>query len=100
MAGFPYMSYKMTNLLLLIGLLLATLNLLFVAAGLPLVLTSLVTFIGVFLTGWALISYAVSKQVIAGQRFIAILFAVIILTGVFGLKILFSFGIFPYNTWI
>ena len=99
MAGFPYMSYKLTNLLFFIGLLLATLNLLFVAAGLPLVLTSLVTFIGVFLTGWALISYAVSKQIIASQRFIAVLFAVIILVGVFGAKFLFSFGIFPYNTW-
>nr|MDO8135620.1 hypothetical protein [Candidatus Njordarchaeum guaymaensis] len=100
MAAFPYMSYKLTNLLLVIGLLLGTLNVLFVGAGLPLVLTSLVTFIGVFLTGWALLSYAVSKQLVKNQRLIAMLFAVIILTGVFGLKILFSFGIFPYNTWI
>jgi len=100
MAGFPYMSYKLTNLLLLIGLLLATLNLLFLGTGLPMILTTLVTFIGLFLTGWALISYAVSKQVLSSQRFVAILFAVIILTGVFGLKILFGFGIFPYNTWI
>jgi len=97
MAGFPYVSVKLTNILFVIGLLLATLNLLFIAASLPLILTTLLTFVGVFITGWALLSYAVGKQLLSSQRFTAMLFAVIILTGVFGLKILFSFGIFPYS---
>jgi hypothetical protein len=94
--GFPYMSYKLTQLLFLIGLLLATLNIFLIAVGLPPAVTKLFIFIGLFLTGWALISFAVSKNIISNQRFIAMLFAVIILTGVFGLKIAFTFGIAGY----
>jgi len=95
--GFPYMSYKLTQLLFLIGLLLATLNLFLIwGIGLPPAVTKLFVFIGLFLTGWALLSFAVSKNIISNQRLIAMLFAVIILTGVFGLKIAFTFGIAGY----
>jgi len=55
-------------------------------------------FIGLFLTGWALLSFAVMKQFNKDQKLIAIAFALIVLVGVFGLKILFAFKVAPYST--
>jgi len=98
--SFPYMNIKITQLLLLIGIFLATLNVFLVAPGIaaPIILTTLLQFIGLFLTGWALISFAVAKQMNKDQKLIAIVFALLVLVGVFGLKILFQFTVQPFNT--
>jgi len=90
MPGFPYMSYKLTSLLFAIGLFLATLNLFLAAGGISIALTSLIKFIGVFLTGWALISYAVTKQLLPFQRLVAAFFAALIVTGIFGIVVSFK----------
>jgi len=100
--SFPYMNLKITQLLLLIGLFLASLNYFLLVAAAPVILTDLLQFIGLFLSGWALLSFAVTKQLNKDQKLIAIVFALIVLVGVFGLKILFSFKVAPYNdaaTW-
>jgi len=96
--GFPYMDLKITQLLLLIGLLLASLNYFLIIAAAPVILTDLLYFIGLFLTGWALLSFAVMKQFNKDQKLIAIVFALVVLVGVFGLKIAFAFKVAPYST--
>jgi len=96
--GFPYMDLKITQLLLLIGLLLASLNYFLIVAAAPVILTDLLQFIGLFLTGWALLSFAVMKQFNKDQKLIAIVFALIVLVGVFGLKILLAFKVAPFKT--
>jgi len=96
--SFPYTSLKLSQLLFLIGLLLATLNVFLYSLSIAVEITTLLQFIGLFLTGWALLSFAVTKQLLKNQKLVAIFFALVILTGVFGLKILFKFDIAPYNT--
>jgi len=96
--GFPYMDLKITQILYLIGLFLGSLNYFLIAANVTAVLVDLLQFIGLFLTGWALLSFAVMKQLNKDQKLIAIAFALIVLVGVFGLKILFAFKVAPYNT--
>jgi len=96
--GFPYMDLKITQLLLLIGLFVGSLNYFLIVAAAPALLIDLLQFIGLFLTGWALLSFAVMKQFNKDQKLIAIAFALIVLIGVFGLKIAFAFKVAPYNT--
>jgi hypothetical protein len=55
-----------------------------------LLLLGLLEFVGVFLTGWALIGYAVSKDMLEGQRFIALFFALVVLVGLFALAPYFA----------
>jgi len=88
----------LTQLLFVIGLFLATLNIFLVSIEIAVEITTLLQFIGLFVTGWALLSFAVTKQLLKDQKLIAIVFALIILTGVLGLKILFKFDIAPFNT--
>jgi len=99
--SFPYTSYKLTQLLFLIGIFLATLNVFLAAISVDVIVTTLLQFIGLFLTGWALLSFAVTKQLNKDQKLIAIVFALIILTGVLGLRVLFSLNVSPYAsmTW-
>jgi len=93
MPAFPYMSYKLTSLLFVIGLFLATLNLFLGALGMPPVVTTLLRFIGVFITGWSLLSYTVTKQLLSTQRLIATFFAAVIITGLFGVLVTFKFTV-------
>jgi len=95
--SFPYTSYKLTQILLFVGIFLATLNVFLYGNNVTAVLTDLLQFIGLFLTGWALLSFAVTKQLNKNSKLIAIVFALIILVGVFGLKILFQFKVAPID---
>lgn len=93
---FPYMSVKITSLMLWIGLILATLNI-FLAAAITgssgLLITSLVRFIGVFITGWALISFGLAKQLLPAQKDVALFFAAALLVGIFGVLVAFTLNI-------
>lgn len=74
----------MNSLIFFVGLILAVLVFVVQAvAPTQFLLFGLLEFVGVFLTGWALLGYAVSKDMLEGQRFIAIFFALLMLTGLF-----------------
>jgi len=92
--GFPYFGLQISNYLFFIGLLLAVV-VFFIDAVAPtqLLVLGFLEFLGVFLTGWALISYAVSKELLEGQRFIALLFALVALTGLFAVYLVHPVGV-------
>jgi len=95
---FPYMSVKITSLMLWIGLILATLNIVLAPAlgigtNTELLVTSLVRFIGVFITGWALISFGFAKQMLPAQKDVALFFAAALLVGIFGVLVAFTLNI-------
>jgi len=84
------MGLKLTSLLFFVGIILAVLSFLLwglysppLSYAIPIVLIALIDFLGVFITGWAMISFAVLKEMLQKQRLIAILFAVILVTAVF-----------------
>jgi hypothetical protein len=92
--GFPYMGLKINTMIFFIGIILSALSYIFAvlysAGYLPLVLLAFVRFLGVFLTGWALLGYAVMKEVLAKQRLIAFLFAIVLLTTLFTVSVTFT----------
>ena len=93
--GFPYMGLKVNTLIFFIGVLLSILTLLtsglyFLGYAVPVVLIAFFRFLGVFLTGWALLGYAVMKEMLGKQRLIAFLFAVILLAFVFSVTVNFT----------
>jgi len=93
---FPYLSVKINALLLWIALILGTLNILLVPAitgASGLLIVALLRFIGVFLTGWALIGFGVAKQMLPAQKDVALFFAAVLLVGVFGVLVTFHLGI-------
>jgi len=93
---FPYMSVKVNALLLWIGLILASLNVLLVVAitgSNGLLIVSLLRFIGVFLTGWALISFGLAKGMLPAQKDVALFFAAALLVGVFSVSVIFTLSI-------
>lgn len=92
--GFPYFGTSLNTLIFFVGFILSILVFLVnaVAPTVALVL-GLLEFLGVFLTGWALIGYAVNKDMLEGQRFIAIFFALLMLTGLFAVYLLHNVGI-------
>jgi hypothetical protein len=51
------------------------------------------TFLGVLLTGWSLISFAVNKDMLEGQRFIALLFALLLVLSIFATSTLLAYPI-------
>lgn len=86
--GFPYMGLKMNTLIFFIGILLSVLTLL--TSGLltlgyavPVVLIAFLKFLGIFLVGWALLGFAVMKEMLQKQRLIAFLFAIVLLAVLF-----------------
>jgi len=81
-------------LILFVGLILAVLNFLVgqLAAGQALALGAL-EFLGVFLSGWSLISFAVSKDMLEGQRFIAFFFALVFVVIIFAVVGLHPIGV-------
>jgi len=89
--GFPYFGLSLNTLIFFVGLILAVLYFLVfaVASGQALIL-GLLQFLGVFLTGWALLGFAVSKDMLEGQRFIALFFALVVLVGLFALAPYFA----------
>jgi len=97
--GFPYMGLKINTLIFFIGVLLSlltvlTVNLLGLGYAIPTVLIAFLRFLGIFLTGWALLGYAVMKEMLQKQRLIAFLFAVILLASIFAVTVSFSWVVF------
>jgi hypothetical protein len=94
--GFPFMGLKINTMIFFIGIILSALSyllgVLYVAGYIPLVLLAFVQFLGIFLTGWALLGYAVMKELLAKQRLIAFLFAVVLLSTILGVFV--GFGVF------
>jgi hypothetical protein len=91
--GFPYMGLKINTMIFFIGIILSALSYLFgvlwFAGYIPLVLLAFVRFLGIFLTGWALLGYAVMKEVLPKQRLIAFLFAIVLLAALFTTTVTF-----------
>jgi len=85
--GFPYMGLKINTMIFFVGIILSALSFLFgvlyLYAYIPLALLAIVRFLGIFLTGWALLGYAVMKEVLPKQRLIAFLFAIVLLATLF-----------------
>jgi len=82
--GFPYFGVSLSSLLLFLGLILSVLVYIVTQlAASQVAILGILDFLGVFLTGWALISFAVSKDMLEGQRFIAVFFALLMLVGLF-----------------
>ena len=86
--GFPYMGLKINVLIFWIGILLSVLT--FLTSGLyllgyaiPVLLIGLLKFLGVFFTGWALLGFAVMKELTSKQRLTAFIFAIMLLTVLF-----------------
>ena len=89
------MGLKINTLIFFIGILLSLLTLLTsylfgLGYAVPVVLIAFFKFLGVFLTGWALLGYAVMKEMLGKQRLIAFLFAVILLAFVFSVTVNFT----------
>jgi len=92
--GFPYFGLALNTLIFWIGLILSLLVFLVEAvASAQVLVIGLLEFIGVFLTGWSLIGFAVNKDMLEGQRFIAILFALLVLTGIFAVYLVHPVGL-------
>lgn len=91
-----YMNLKITSLLLWIGIIMATLNVLVgvaVTGSAGIMLYRLIQFVGVFITGWALLSFGFAKQLLPVQRTVALFFAAVLLVGLFGVAVTFNFNI-------
>lgn len=83
--GFPFLGFKITVLVFFLGLLLSVLTLLtsgLYALGyaIPAVLIAFLKFLGIFLVGWALLGFAVMKELLPKQRLIAFIFAIMLLS--------------------
>ncbi|WXG44730.1 MAG: hypothetical protein WED04_11985 [Promethearchaeati archaeon SRVP18_Atabeyarchaeia-1] len=98
--GFPYMGLKINTLIFFFGIIFAVLAMLIyglslppISIVLPGILLAFLRFIGLFLTGWALLGFAVMKEMHQKQRLIAFLFAVIVLASVFAVTVGFMWTV-------
>jgi hypothetical protein len=92
--GFPYFGTSLNTLIFFVGFILSLLVFIVTAvAPTQALILGFLDFLGVLLTGWALIGYAVNKDMLEGQRFIAIFFALLVLTGLFAVYLLHPIGI-------
>jgi len=78
--GFPFMGLKINTMIFFIGIILSALSYLFTAIVISSVLLAFFKFLGIFLTRWALLGYAVMKELLPKQRLIAFLFAIVLLS--------------------
>jgi len=78
--SFPVFSMMLTAILFILGILLASLSILTVALSVDARITAFLVFIGVFLLGWALLSFSVHPEVEENRRTIAFFFAVLLVT--------------------
>jgi cytochrome c oxidase assembly factor CtaG len=97
--GFPYMGLKANSLIFFVGIILSVLTYLFgglyaLGYNVPLILIEFLVFLGIFLTGWALLGFAVMKEMLEKQKLIAFLFAVILLAAVFSVTVGFGWSVF------
>jgi len=91
--GFPYFGLSLNTLIFFVGFLLSIVTFLVFKVDNILMVTGILRFLGVFLTGWALIGYAVNKDMLEGQRFIAFLFALLVLVGLFAVYFVHPIGL-------
>jgi len=84
--GFPYFGLSLNTLIFFVGFLLSIVSFLVFKLDNIAALMGVLRFLGVFLTAWALIGYAVNKDMLEGQRFIAFLFALLVLVGLFAVQ--------------
>jgi len=91
--GFPYFGLGMSTLIFFLGFLLSIVT--FIVFKLDPIASALgvLEFLGVLLTGWALISFAVNKDMLEGQRFIALLFALLLVLSIFATSTLLAYPI-------
>jgi len=92
------MGLKINTLIFWIGILMAILTyltsgLLVLGYAIPVVLIYFLRFLGEFLTGWALLGFAVTKELHQKQRLIAFLFAIILLASVFAVSVGFTWQV-------
>jgi len=102
--GIPYLGVGLSAILFLIfGIVLSTLTYLLEEATVALGITTMglvigiVRFLGIWLTGWALLNFMVSKDLLPMQRLIASFFAFLTLVSLFvvtsGYLVLFRFNV-------
>jgi hypothetical protein len=75
---------------------LATLNILLgvaLSGSAKIALVGLIQFVGLFLTGWALLSFGLAKQLLPIQRTLALFFAAVLVAGLFHVAVAFNFKI-------
>ncbi|WXG47359.1 MAG: hypothetical protein WED05_11980 [Candidatus Atabeyarchaeum deiterrae] len=83
--GFPYLGLGISAIIFLIfGILFATLvPIIYTLLGASSVVLAAWRFIGIFLTGWALLNFMVCKDLLPMQRLIAAFFAFLALVTLF-----------------
>jgi hypothetical protein len=92
--GFPVMSTMLTGLIFLIGLILAAFGILLVPlVGISSIFVPVVWFIGLFLFGWALLSYSLNPELEDYQRNVAFFFLVLVVTVLFGYGVAISVSV-------
>jgi len=91
--AFPVMSTTITGYLFVLGILLASLAILCTALALGTVVVYLLYFIGLFLLGWALLSFGLHPDIDESRRAIAFFFAVLLVTVLFGYGVQFLVSI-------
>jgi len=93
------MGLKINIMIYFIGIILSVLTYLFAGLyglgyAIPLILIAFLQFLGIFLTGWALLGFAVMKEMLQKQRLIAFLFAIIVLVSVFAVTVNFTWTVY------
>jgi len=95
--GFPYFGLSLNTLIFFVGFLLSIVTFLVFKVDNIASVVGILRFLGVFLTAWALLGFAVNKDMLEGQRFIAFLFALLVLVGLFAVEfvhpIIVGFGV-------
>jgi len=91
------MNTQISSLMFFIGLIIGSLNIFLTHVITDLntvfLLDGLLTFIGLFLVGWALLSFAVNKQMLLNQKMVAIFFATLILVALLGAYVKVELGV-------
>lgn len=88
------MSTMLTGLIFLIGLILAAFGILLVPlVGISSIFVPVVWFIGLFLFGWALLSYSLNPELEDYQRNVAFFFLVLVVTVLFGYGVAISVSV-------
>lgn len=95
--GFPYLGLNITALVYFFGLILAVLVPLATGLSLGSTVLSLLRFLGIFLTGWALLNFAVSKELTPTQRLTSIFFALLTLAVLFSVGLSFGFSVHNHS---
>jgi len=97
--GFPYFGLGLNTLIFFVGFLLSIVTFIVYKLDPIASVLGILEFLGVLLTGWSLIGYAVNKDMLEGQRFIAFFFALVVILSIFATSTLllhtigFSFSI-------